>query len=70
MKTDDCVLFSGAANGAESEFGAAAERRAEISELPMMRSIMEIFPGATIEEIKTIDGRLDLPPEPDEEDIE
>ncbi len=27
MKTDGCVLFSGAANGAESEFGAAAERR-------------------------------------------
>ncbi len=27
MKTDECVLFSGAANGAESEFGAAAERR-------------------------------------------
>jgi len=27
MKSDDCVLFSGAANGAESEFGAAAERR-------------------------------------------
>ena len=25
MKTEDCVLFSGAANGAESEFGAAAE---------------------------------------------
>ncbi len=27
MKAEDCVLFSGAANGAESEFGAAAERR-------------------------------------------
>ena len=27
MKPEDCVLFSGAANGAESEFGAAAERR-------------------------------------------
>ena len=27
MKSADCVLFSGAANGAESEFGAAAERR-------------------------------------------
>ncbi len=27
MKTDECVLFSGAANGAESEFGVAAERR-------------------------------------------
>ena len=27
MKTEDCVLFSGAAQGAESEFGAAAERR-------------------------------------------
>ena len=27
MKSNDCVLFSGAANGAESEFGAAAERR-------------------------------------------
>ncbi len=27
MKTDECVLFSGAAHGAESEFGAAAERR-------------------------------------------
>ena len=27
MKTDECVLFSGAANGAESEFGSAAERR-------------------------------------------
>ena len=27
MKTDECVLFRGAANGAESEFGAAAERR-------------------------------------------
>ncbi len=27
MKPDDCVLFSGAAKGAESEFGAAAERR-------------------------------------------
>ena len=26
MKTEDCVLFSGAAQGAESEFGAAAER--------------------------------------------
>jgi hypothetical protein len=26
MKTEDCVLFSGAANGAESAFGAAAER--------------------------------------------
>jgi len=26
MKSDDCVLFSGAANGAEFEFGAAAER--------------------------------------------
>ena len=26
MKPEDCVLFSGAANGAESEFGAAAER--------------------------------------------
>lgn len=27
MKIDECVLFSGAAQGAESEFGAAAERR-------------------------------------------
>jgi len=27
VKPEDCVLFSGAANGAESEFGAAAERR-------------------------------------------
>ncbi|MFQ5719481.1 MAG: hypothetical protein ACE5IK_08010 [Acidobacteriota bacterium] len=27
MKPEDCVLFTGAANGAESEFGAAAERR-------------------------------------------
>ncbi len=27
MKAEECVLFSGAANGAESEFGAAAERR-------------------------------------------
>jgi hypothetical protein len=27
MKRDECVLFSGAANGAESEFGLAAERR-------------------------------------------
>ena len=27
MKPEECVLFSGAANGAESEFGAAAERR-------------------------------------------
>lgn len=27
MKPDECVLFSGAANGAEAEFGAAAERR-------------------------------------------
>ena len=27
MKIEDCVLFSGAAQGAESEFGAAAERR-------------------------------------------
>jgi hypothetical protein len=27
MKPDECVLFSGAAQGAESEFGAAAERR-------------------------------------------
>jgi hypothetical protein len=26
MKLEDCVLFSGAANGAESGFGAAAER--------------------------------------------
>jgi hypothetical protein len=26
MKPEDCVLFSGAANGAESAFGAAAER--------------------------------------------
>src|SRR5436190_16968715 len=26
MKPDDCVLFSGAANGAEATFGAAAER--------------------------------------------
>ena len=26
MNTEDCVLFSGAANGAESAFGAAAER--------------------------------------------
>jgi hypothetical protein len=26
MKPEDCVLFSGAARGAESEFGAAAER--------------------------------------------
>jgi hypothetical protein len=26
MKAEDCVLFSGAANGAESAFGAAAER--------------------------------------------
>ncbi len=26
MKVEDCVLFSGAANGAESAFGAAAER--------------------------------------------
>ena len=26
MKTEDCVLFSGAANGAEAAFGAAAER--------------------------------------------
>jgi hypothetical protein len=26
MKRDDCVLFSGAAGGAEAEFGAAAER--------------------------------------------
>jgi len=26
MKTEDCILFSGAANGAESAFGAAAER--------------------------------------------
>jgi ribosomal protein L20A (L18A) len=27
MKPEDCVLFSGAASGAEAEFGAAAERR-------------------------------------------
>ncbi len=27
MEIEDCVLFSGAAPGAESEFGAAAERR-------------------------------------------
>jgi hypothetical protein len=27
VKPEQCVLFSGAANGAESEFGAAAERR-------------------------------------------
>ena len=27
MKPENCVLFSGAANGAESAFGAAAERR-------------------------------------------
>ncbi len=27
MKPEDCILFSGAANGAEAEFGAAAERR-------------------------------------------
>jgi hypothetical protein len=27
MKPEDCVLYSGAANGAESAFGAAAERR-------------------------------------------
>jgi hypothetical protein len=27
MKTEECVLFSGAANGAEAAFGAAAERR-------------------------------------------
>jgi hypothetical protein len=27
MKPEECVLFSGAANGAESAFGAAAERR-------------------------------------------
>jgi len=27
VKPENCVLFSGAANGAESEFGAAAERR-------------------------------------------
>jgi len=27
MKPEECVLFSGAANGAESEFGSAAERR-------------------------------------------
>ena len=26
MTRDDCILFSGAANGAEAEFGAAAER--------------------------------------------
>ena len=26
LKTEDCVLFSGAAHGAEAEFGAAAER--------------------------------------------
>ena len=26
MKRDECILFSGAAGGAESEFGAAAER--------------------------------------------
>jgi hypothetical protein len=26
MKTTDCILFSGAANGAEASFGAAAER--------------------------------------------
>jgi hypothetical protein len=27
MKTEDCILFSGAANGAEAAFGAAAEKR-------------------------------------------
>jgi len=27
VRAEDCVLFSGAANGAEAEFGAAAERR-------------------------------------------
>jgi hypothetical protein len=26
MKTEDCILFSGAANGAEAAFGAAAEK--------------------------------------------
>ena len=26
MKPEDCILFSGAANGAEAAFGAAAER--------------------------------------------
>ncbi len=26
MKSDDCILFSGAANGSEAAFGAAAER--------------------------------------------
>ena len=28
MKTDDCILFSGGAAGAEAEFGACAERHA------------------------------------------
>ena len=27
MKPEECILFSGAANGAEAAFGAAAERR-------------------------------------------
>jgi hypothetical protein len=27
MKAEDCILFSGAANGAEAAFGAAAEKR-------------------------------------------
>ena len=26
MKPEDCILYSGAANGAEAQFGAAAER--------------------------------------------
>jgi hypothetical protein len=27
MKAEECILFSGAANGAEAAFGAAARRR-------------------------------------------
>ena len=57
----------------QREEASAAERREEISKLPMMQSIMKTFPGATIEEIKTIaseTGKLDPLPEQEEEDIE
>src|ERR1051325_10170612 len=47
MKPEECILFSGAANGAEAAFGAAAERHGieemnfTFTDTPLFRKILQ-----------------------------
>jgi hypothetical protein len=46
MKPEECSLFSGAANGAESAFGGAAERWLIQSTLDETEATLPTRPGA------------------------